>query len=52
MCKSALVLAAGKGTRIKSNLPKYYIRFVEAREWLRPSQEPPGVLKFSSDKLM
>ena len=22
-----------------------------AREWLRPSQEPPGVLKFSSGKL-
>ena len=26
-------------------------RFI-AREWLRPSQVPPGVLKFSSGKLM
>ena len=26
--------------------------FVEAREWLRPSQVPPGVLKISSGKLM
>ena len=24
----------------------------KAREWLRPSQGPPGVLKFSSGKLM
>ena len=24
----------------------------EAREWLRPSQGPPGVLKISSGKLM
>ena len=27
-------------------------RKLEAREWLRPSQVPPGVLKFSSGKLM
>ena len=30
----------------------HFIRQKLAREWLRPSQVPPGVLKFSSGKLM
>ena len=29
-----------------------FVRQEVAREWLRPSQGPPGVLKFSSGKLM
>ena len=31
---------------------KSFKNYTRAREWLRPSQGPPGVLKFSSGKLM
>lgn len=41
--RKAIIPAAGLGTR--------FLPATIAREWLRPSQGPPGVLKFSSGKL-
>lgn len=38
--------------RVIADFRKDNIDALVAREWLRPSQVPPGVLKFSSGKLM